>query len=114
MVACLEMQRDVDEFNRNSPHDDLVVMKIGLHHGPTIAVESGGRIDYFGRTVNIAARLSAASVGRDIVTSAHVWERPETQQACRNHGFSLGKFQANLKGIQGVFTLYRLEIDEAK
>jgi adenylate cyclase len=41
-------------------------VRVGMHHGP--AIERGG--DYFGRTVNIAARVSAiAGAGEVLVTS---------------------------------------------
>ena len=38
-----------------------VTVKIGLHRGPTIAVTSNRATDYFGRTVNIAARVQGKS-----------------------------------------------------
>lgn len=44
-------------------------VRVGMHHGP--AIERGG--DYFGRTVNIAARVSAlAGAGEVLVTDAVV------------------------------------------
>jgi len=44
-------------------------IRVGMHHGP--AIERGG--DYFGRTVNIAARVSAlAGAGEVLVTDAVV------------------------------------------
>jgi len=44
-------------------------VKIGLHCGPCIAVTLNDRLDYFGRTVNLAARLQGESRGGDIVLS---------------------------------------------
>lgn len=116
--AALEMQAGIVEFNRGVGREqggeDEIVLKIGLHHGPVIAVRAGENLDYFGRTVNIAARLSAACLGHDIVASADVWEHPESQQAGQGLDVSLSKpFQGNLKGIHGLFTLYRLTVGEA-
>ena len=42
-------------------------VRVGLHHGP--AVERDG--DYFGATVNLAARVSAAAVGGEVLLTAH-------------------------------------------
>jgi class 3 adenylate cyclase len=33
------------------------VLNLGLHAGPCIAVTTGDTLDYFGATVNVAARL---------------------------------------------------------
>src|SRR4051794_17986325 len=41
-------------------------VRVGMHHGP--AVERGG--DFFGATVNLAARVSAAAVGGEVLLTA--------------------------------------------
>jgi len=41
-------------------------VRVGLHHGP--AIERDG--DYFGATVNLAARVSAAAVGGEVLLTA--------------------------------------------
>jgi class 3 adenylate cyclase len=42
-------------------------VRVGLHHGP--AVERDG--DFFGATVNLAARVSAAAIGGEVLLTAH-------------------------------------------
>ena len=42
-------------------------VRVGMHHGP--AIERGG--DYFGAAVNLAARVSAAAVGGEVLLTAH-------------------------------------------
>ena len=42
-------------------------VRVGLHHGP--AVERGG--DYFGASVNLAARVSAVAAGGEVLLTAH-------------------------------------------
>src|SRR3546814_7401103 len=51
-----------------------LTIKLGLHEGPCIAVTLNGRLDYFGTTVNMAARLQGQSDGGDIVLSEAVAE----------------------------------------
>jgi adenylate cyclase len=42
-------------------------VRVGMHHGP--AIDRGG--DYFGAAVNLAARVSAAAVGGEVLLTAH-------------------------------------------
>jgi adenylate cyclase len=46
-------------------------VRVGMHHGP--AVERGG--DWFGATVNLAARVAAAAAGGEVLVTAAVRER---------------------------------------
>ncbi|MGH6962095.1 MAG: adenylate/guanylate cyclase domain-containing protein, partial [Dongiaceae bacterium] len=62
------IQSRVAAFN-TSHGDDAIIIKLGLHRGPCIAVTLNDRLDYFGSTVNLAARLQGQSVGGDIVLS---------------------------------------------
>jgi class 3 adenylate cyclase len=52
-------------------------LKAGVHYGPCIAVTLNDRLDYFGSTINITARLEGQSPGRDIIISAPVRHDPE-------------------------------------
>jgi class 3 adenylate cyclase len=49
-------------------------IKIGVHSGPALAVNSGGTLDYFGQVVNRAARIQAQSIGGDVVLMASLAE----------------------------------------
>jgi class 3 adenylate cyclase len=74
LAAALAIRDDIAAFNRtlDVPRDlgqDPIVVKLGLHCGPCIAVTLNDRLDYFGGTVNLAARLQGQSRGGDIVIS---------------------------------------------
>ncbi len=49
-----------------------ILLKIGLHTGPLLAVSANRRNDYFGTTVNIAARLKELAGAGEIIISAEV------------------------------------------
>ena len=66
---ALAVQSKVAAFNRDYATEEGVVIKLGLHTGACIAVNLNGRLDYFGTTVNLAARLQGQSRGGDIVLS---------------------------------------------
>lgn len=52
-------------------------LKSGLHYGPCIAVRLNDRLDYFGSTVNFAARLTDLSSPNGIVISSAIRNDPE-------------------------------------
>jgi class 3 adenylate cyclase len=69
--AALAIQGNVASFNRDHGLGaaDGLVIKLGLHGGPCIVVTLNERLDYFGSTANLAARLQGESRGGDIVVS---------------------------------------------
>jgi class 3 adenylate cyclase len=82
-------------------------LKVGMHHGPCIAVTLNERLDYFGSTVNIAARLVGLSTGHDVIMSDAVREDPEVAELLR-HGVPLERVDAALKGFDERIDLWRL------
>lgn len=78
MRAALAVQRDVARFNaaQGLVAADGLVIKLGLHGGPCIAVTLNERLDYFGSTANLAARLQTQSRGGDIVVSQALAAEP--------------------------------------
>ncbi|MGH6979932.1 MAG: adenylate/guanylate cyclase domain-containing protein, partial [Stellaceae bacterium] len=66
--AAMAIQDEVAGFNR-SHWGSEIVLKLGVHQGACIAVTAGGVLDYFGATVNIAARLEHQCKGGEIILS---------------------------------------------
>jgi class 3 adenylate cyclase len=60
--------------------EDALHLKVGLHVGGCIVVTLNGRLDYFGSTVNIAARLSDLAQGGEIILSKAVLKDPEARE----------------------------------
>lgn len=56
-----------------------LVLKAGLHYGPCFTVRANDRLDYFGTTVNVAARLQHLARGGDLVVSERVRRDPEVE-----------------------------------
>jgi class 3 adenylate cyclase len=54
-----------------------LMLKAGLHVGSCLAINQNERLDYFGTTVNTAARLCGHCTGEDLVLSAAVCADPE-------------------------------------
>lgn len=88
-------------------------VKLGLHRGPCIAVNANNLLDYFGSTVNIAARVQSESVGADLVVTPDVYSDPGVQQVLAQEQARIDTFERTLKGVSQAFTLYRLWPREA-
>jgi len=74
-----------------------LALKVGIHTGPCIAINQNGVLDYFGSTVNLAARLVALSSGEDLVISDAVLSDPEVALL----GLSVERVDASLlKGFE--------------
>src|SRR5437588_254715 len=71
-----------------------LTLKAGLHTGPCIAVTLNDRADYFGSTVNLAARLEGQSTGDDVVISSAVYSDPEVRELLNQceEGFAATQF----------------------
>jgi class 3 adenylate cyclase len=110
LAAALAVQRDVALFNRTSQTGPIVI-KLGLHAGPCIAVTLNDRLDYFGTTVNLAARLQAESRGDDIVLSGEIVEDPEASKLLA--GLLLAAEFAPIKGFEEPIRFWRLGEDAA-
>ncbi len=66
--AALEMRAQIRRFNE-SAGEELITLKIGAHVGPCLAVTLNERLDYFGRTVNLAARVQGLAAEHEIYLS---------------------------------------------
>jgi class 3 adenylate cyclase len=75
--AALAMQAEIGSSSHGVR--DLV-LKVGVHAGPSVVVTLNDRLDYFGSTVNMAARLQGQSIGGDIVLSTSVADDPEARE----------------------------------
>lgn len=92
----------------------ILELKAGIHYGPCIAVTLNERLDYFGSTVNIAARLESQSSGHDIIISDEVYNAPEVQELLRRGGnVAVERFETPLKGFGDErFALWRVALPD--
>ena len=109
LEAALEMQERVAELNKNLSPKPAVVLKIGIHAGPSIAINGNGIMDYFGTTVNVAARVQNESAGGDVVVTEGILCDPAARAALDKRRCAKDEpFEISLKGLSEVFKLRRL------
>ncbi|MFO0714442.1 MAG: adenylate/guanylate cyclase domain-containing protein [Sandaracinus sp.] len=103
LAAGLEM---VEAHDAKLGALDLGV-KIGVHAGPCLAVRANERLDYFGTTVNVAARLQAQAGASQVVLTEHAAEDPSVARLLE--GATRTRFEARLKGIREEQRLLAVE-----
>ncbi len=89
-----------------------LALKCGIHQGPCLAINQNDRLDYFGTTVNVCARLCGLSDGSDIVVSGGIRADPEVAAAlaAEGGGFAERRDAAALKGLGGgPFEFWRVQ-----
>jgi adenylate cyclase len=108
-VKCvIDMHEAFDNFNNQENSLDDIIIKVGVHRGPCIAVTSNDKLDYFGSTVNIAARVQGLSGGSDIMISQDLYYEPGIQNIISNRNWDSKPLHATLKGIEGLFEVMHL------
>jgi len=92
--------------------EPMLWLKVGLHKGPCIVVNLNDRLDYFGSTVNITARLPGFSQGGELILSEAIYEDPEVQGflAQTIKPTSISRFMGDVKGFDEPFTMWRLRV----
>ena len=78
--AALESHRRLRESQPS------LILKTGVHCGSCIAVNQNDRLDYFGSTLNLSARLLGFSEGGDLVVTRDAGRDPETAAWLEAHG----------------------------
>ena len=102
--AALDMLRDIEAFNRNI--SDKLVLKIGIHTGHSIVVSLNDRPDFFGQTVNIAARVQGLADAGEIYLSEDVYNFPGVRESVA--GCQIASEQVMVKGISGTLQVYKI------
>src|SRR5881409_1272402 len=105
VAAALRMR----EAMRSIKHGDRdLLLKIGIHEGPCLAVTLNDRQDYFGQTVNIAARVQGLAASRSIFASEPVVEHPQSSSILETSGLKPLPQRAALRGIADEFMVYEI------
>jgi class 3 adenylate cyclase len=113
LSAAAVMQEDWNGFVGHHHLPPEVRLKVGVHQGPTVAFNNKGAQDYFGTTVNMAARIQGTAAGGDIVISRAVYEDPDARSLLESRFATTESFNARLKGISEDQTLHRLRVKES-
>lgn len=115
VAAALEIRSRIAAFNaeyhdetrrEGRPVDAAIGLKMGLHTGRCIAVNLNDRLDYFGSTVNMAARLQGRSRGGEVILSASLAGDPAVAPLLAD--LPMAQETASLKGFDQPVPFARL------
>jgi class 3 adenylate cyclase len=107
MAAALRMREAMRALNAEHDGEDLL-LKIGIHEGPCLAVVLNDRQDYFGQTVNIASRVQGLAGSRAIYATGTVVRHPKTTDLLAASGLLPVARQRQLRGIPQEFAVYEI------
>jgi class 3 adenylate cyclase len=107
VAAALRMREAMRMLNEQRGHEDLL-LKIGIHEGPCLAVVLNERQDYFGQTVNIASRVQNLADSRSIYATGAVIENPEALEIIETQGLHPTLQKTTLRGINNEFSVYEI------
>ena len=103
--AALDILGEIERYN--SEHGDpSIILKIGAHCGPSIAVTLNENLDYFGQTVNVAARVQSLAQAGEICISEALYSAPGVSELLT--GLKIVEFDAPLRGVEGNANVYRV------
>src|SRR6202140_3623902 len=107
LAAGLRMRAAMETLNVERGTKDLVV-KIGVHEGPCLRVMLNEREDYFGQTVNIAARVQGLSTSQAIHITGPVIDSPAVAAILDKEAIVPIQKQAALRGIADKMVVYEI------
>jgi class 3 adenylate cyclase len=107
LAAGLRMRAAMDKLNKERGKEDLII-KVGIHEGPCLAVMLNERQDYFGQTVNIAARVQGLSNSHAMHVTGPVIESPEVAGILHRASIEPIQKEAALRGIADKIVVYEI------
>jgi len=110
--ALLAAIRAFKAYNTDSAPKPIYI-KSGIHCGSAILVNLNNQLDYFGSTINKAARIQNVAEANEICLSEQVYEDKQIKEVLSQQCVTtLPTKQVNLKGIAGEQNVYTLRIAE--
>jgi class 3 adenylate cyclase len=105
VAAALRMREAMRELNAARGREDLL-LKIGIHEGPCIAVSMNERQDYFGQTVNIASRVQGLATSQSIFATNAVVSDARAAEVLDQANVTPVSKGAMLRGVASEMSLY--------
>lgn len=108
--AAVRMHRALVSFRGEHPEWTDAFLKIGLHAGACYVVTANGTLDYFGQTVNIAARLQACSHAGELVLADDLAADADAR-GWLDGARIVQRFEAQLRGLGDPVRVARVLVD---
>ena len=110
LSAAIRMREAMTELNTARGGEDLL-LKIGIHEGPCIAVNLNEQQDYFGQTVNIASRVQHLATSHEIFATEPVLGDARSSILLAARGLKPEAQNVALRGITNEVKVYTIPYD---
>ncbi|MFO0755964.1 MAG: DUF5939 domain-containing protein [Byssovorax sp.] len=107
--ASVAILHAFERFRAEGEHRQRTHIKLGVYGGPCYAVTANGVLDYFGQTVNLAARLQAEAKSGELVVPAELCDRGLAAKAIPI-AFVKERYEARPKGIEFPLAVARIKV----
>jgi class 3 adenylate cyclase len=108
--AALEAQKVMIDHYKEKNENEKIEIKIGMHTGSTIVVTLNGRLDYFGSTVNMAARVQARALPNEVIVSQPIFDSPDNKRVIGSYTKTVFREKAVFKGLNGEQNIYHIRL----
>ena len=110
LVAVLEMHERLPTANPNPGVNSRLLLKSSLHLGPCLAVNANDKLDYFGTTVNFAARMVDRCEGGDLTVSDELFRRPEMEAVLNTIKGKPEPMEVQFRGFETAQKIWRIPL----
>ena len=112
LIAAVAILHAFEDFRGASAERQRTHIKLGVYGGSCYAVTANGVLDYFGQTVNIAARLQGEAKSGELVVPADLAARAVAVGALPE-AFIRARYEARLKGVAEPIAAARVALPRA-
>jgi class 3 adenylate cyclase len=112
-LACIEALRRLRD---SEGRPTSLRLRVGVHAGACLAVDANAHVDYFGRTVNLAARVEALGGADELVLSWSVCAAPGVAaflDETRHAGHAVVDDRRRVKGVAADVDIVRIGVKAA-
>jgi len=107
LAAALRIREAMQAMKAKHRNEDLLV-KMGIHEGPCLAVTLNDRQDYFGQTVNIAARVQGLADSHSILATGSIVDHPGASKLLEADGIKPTARWVPVRGIAHDLAVFEI------
>jgi class 3 adenylate cyclase len=108
VLAALDIAQQMEPLQAEFQQQGYATgIKIGLNEGTALAVNNDDRLDYFGQSVNVAARVRGLAEAGEIWLTDTIYEGYGVSDILQSRGYVAYKQSALLKGVSEPTIVYQ-------
>ena len=109
LLGAVAILHAFEDFRGAGGHRMSTHIKVGVFGGPCYVVTANGILDYFGQTVNVAARLQGEAKSGELVVEEALANRAIERKALPE-AFVVERYDARLKGVTAPVRVARIRV----